>query len=205
MSTVLTLPDGANATEWTVPKRAAYAVQSPYTGKTTAADTGAALSGWRATVSLAANGDIRAWRAWMLGMLGPVNFTDLVAVQSPQVSSDTNPTIGTATSTTQATLAGLPVSVTGYLLPGSLMTIYTGADSTLPRLVVITNTVTSDGAGAGVVQWQPPIGGLVAGRVCVVKEPFCRMRLTPPYDLGYAEGMAGIFQPGALALEEVIP
>jgi len=205
MSAVLTLPEGANATDWTLPRRAAYAVQSPYTGKTTAVDTGASLGGWRATVSLAANADIRPWRAWMIGMLGPVNFTDLVAVQSPQVSSGTNPTIGTATSTTQVTLAGLPVSQTGYLPPGSLMTIYTGASSTLPRMVVITNTVNSDGAGAGVVQFQPPIGGLATGRVCVVREPFCRMRLSPPYDSGYNEGLAEIFQPKPLALEEVMP
>jgi hypothetical protein len=200
----IALPQGINRIEWTRPRRAAYAVQSAYSAKVTVVDRGTIVEGWRAQVGIAVTADPRAWRAWQAAMQGPVNDTDVPAVYAPQVSSTSNPTIGTVTSNTQITLAGLPVSETNYLLAGSLMTIYTGASSTKPRLVTLTQNVSSDGSGNGVAHFDPPIGGLATAGVCVVREPFCRMRLAPPYELGYVEDMPGLYTPASLLLQEVV-
>ena len=204
MSTLVTLPTGVNGIEWTPPRRSAFVTQSAYSAKQTILDRGTITEGWRAAVSVAATADPRPWRAWQAAMQGPVNYTDVQAVYAPQVASGTNPTIGAVTSVTQVTLAGLPFSQTDYLPAGSLMTIYTGASSTKPRLVTLTQAVSSDGSGNGVAHFQPPIGGLTTALVCVVRLPFCRMRLTPPYELGYTEAMPGIYTPVAVNLTELV-
>ena len=204
MSVLVPLPTGAAEINFSLPRRAAFVVKSGYSPKQTVIDRGSILDGWRASLSIVPNDDMRPWRAWMAAMLGPVNFTDLETVITPQVASLTNPTISAVTSPAQITLTGLPESQTGYLKAGALMTIYTGASSTKPRLVTLLADASSSAAGTGVVLFDPPIGGLVTGRVCVVRVPFCRMNLAPPFSLGYALGLAEISQPAPIDLVELV-
>lgn len=196
---VITLPDGANFGEWTLPVPAAYAIQSPYTGKTTAADTGAALTGWTVTLDIAPTANINAWRSWMAQMRGPVNFTDVPAVQSEQIAHD-------FASFASATANGVQLVNFGVANPGiaagMLITVYTGATQTKPRMVTITSATIDSGDGTTTITWTPSVPvGAISG--FVLRQPFCRMRLASPYNAGYGAAMANIHQPREVQLEEV--
>jgi hypothetical protein len=196
---VITLPDGGNFAEWTLPVPAAYAIQSPYTGKTTAADTGAALTGWTVTLDIAPTANINAWRSWMAQMRGPVNFTDVPAVQSEQVAQDF--AYYQSVSANGAQLVNFGVANPG-ITPGMLITVYTGATQTKPRMVTITSATVTDGNGSTIITWTPSVPtGAISG--FVLRQPFCRMRLAPPYNVGYGAAMANIHQPREVQLEEV--
>jgi len=201
---LITLPAGVASVSWTRPPRSAWTSRSGYTGKQTVIDRGGVTQGWRAAVTVAPSANMRAWNLWQAAMLGPVNTVRLLAARKEQVASATLGNISVVTSSSQVSINGLPLSVTGYIKAGSPVTVYLGAGPDTPRLVTVMADMNTNGSGVGVLTFQPPLAGLVVGRKVELQFPFCEMRLADAGSLGFDEQAGGIYRASGFSLEEVV-
>ena len=119
---------------------------------------------------------VKAWRAWVVSLRGPVNSFPVRATENQQTTA-TNPTVaGGGTAGATLPLTGLPASAT-VLKAGDMLTV------TLPsghkRLVMLTADLVSGAGGTATATIAPELGEAPASGAAVEMQwPYALCRLT---------------------------